>query len=210
MRTFQDRQDAGRQLAEALAGRRLDAPIVLGLPRGGVVVAAEVAARLDAPLDVVVVRKIGPPGNPELGVGAVGEGDVEVLDQAALDTLGLTREMLEASIASERDELARRVERFRGGGAGHDVAQRTVVVVDDGLATGVTAEAAARVLRERGARRIVLALPVASSQGLARLEPLVDEVVCLAPSDHLRAVGLWYADFDQTTDAQVADLLAER
>lgn len=204
---FRDRVDAGRRLGEVLRGRGLDHPVVLGLPRGGVPVAAEVAAALDAPLDVLVVRKIGAPRNPEFAVGAIGEGGAEFLDRELLDRLRLAPEDVADTVAREREELRRRVEAYRGAARPVDVTGRTVVVVDDGMATGASARVAVQVLRQRDPARTVLAVPVASSSAVARLSAVVDEVVALdAPPDFL-AVGGYYDDFGQTSDREVTERL---
>lgn len=205
---FADRADAGRQLGRALADRGLDDPLVLGLPRGGVPVAAEVAAALGAPLDVLVVRKIGAPRNPEFAIGAIGEDGAELLDRDVLRRMGLSAEDVRGTIAEEREELRRRVEAYRGTSDAPPVAGRTVVVVDDGMATGASARVAVEVLRQRDPRQLVLAVPVASTSAVARLRGVVDDVVVLdVPRDFL-AVGGYYDDFSQTSDREVTDLLA--
>ena len=204
---FRDRRDAGRRLAERVAALGLQAPIVMALPRGGVPVAFEVARRLGAPLDVVVVRKLGAPGAPEFGVGALGEGGVRLVNSAALAALGITESELDAVVAREQEELRRRVERYRGDRAPIALEGRTVVLVDDGVATGGTAVAGARVLRARGARRIVLAVPVGPPELSTRVAEAVDEVVQVeAPRDFF-AVGQAYERFGQTDDDEVRALL---
>ncbi len=204
-RRFRDRGDAGRRLADRLPPD-LDDPLVLALPRGGVPVAKEVATRLGAPLEVLVARKIGAPGHPELGIGAIAEGGA-IVGSDLVRTLRLSRDDFERLALRESDELVRRVERYRGGRPLPVVRDRDVVLVDDGLATGVTAEAALLALRADEPRRLLLAVPVASPDTARRLVPPADEVVCvLAPRD-LMAVGLWYDDFTQTTDAEVLELL---
>ena len=205
---FTDRRDAGRQLAALLTGADLDRPVVLALPRGGVPVAYEVAAALHAPLDVVVVRKIGVPFQPELGVGAVAEGGQPLFDDEMLARLGLSRGDLEATVQAEQAELARRVQQYRAGRPLPDVRGRTVVVVDDGLATGSSARTALSALRDRGAQCLVLAVPVGAAETVRRLRADADEVVCVATPRDFVAVGRWYADFAQTSDAEVVDLLA--
>ena len=204
---FRDRADAGRRLASAVAELGLPDPVILGLPRGGVPVAREVAAALGAPLDVLVVRKLGAPSYPEFGVGAIGEGGVEVLDGSSLRRLGLTREALEPTIASESEELQRRVTRYRGEQPRIEVAGRDAVVVDDGLATGVSALAAVGVLRRRGPRTITLAVPVGAPRSVERLRSEVDRVVVLETPAGFGAVGSFYLDFGQTTDDEVAAIL---
>lgn len=206
---YEDRRDAGRRLGEALAGRELHRPLVLALPRGGVPVAVEVARALHAELDVLVVRKIGAPGQPELGIGAVAEGGEPLLHPPSLRMLGVTERQLEATVAAERRELDRRVERYRGARPLPAVADRDVLVVDDGLATGGTARAALAALAPRRPRRLVLAVPVGSPRTVAELEHDADEVVCLQQPEHFQAVGQWYRDFAQTTDDVVVRLLAE-
>lgn len=208
--TYEDRRDAGRRLAERVAELELDDPVVLGLPRGGVPVAVEIAGRLGAPLDVVVVRKVGAPHNPEYGIGAVGEGDVVILNEEPMRQLGLSRDDLQDSIQAEQDELKRRVDRYRRGREAVPLADRSVVVVDDGLATGVTATAAARVLRARGVEHIVLAIPVGPPDNVEQVGTHYDDVVVLQTPDRFRAVGMWYRDFGQTTDDEVVDLLDAR
>jgi putative phosphoribosyl transferase len=204
---FHDRTHAGILLGKALADLRLDRPIVIGLPRGGVPVAAEVAAALDAPLDVWVVRKLGVPFQPELGMGAIAEGPSLVLDRRMVEMLGITSEQVMAVVRREADEVRRRVRLFRGERAAPEVRGRTVVLVDDGIATGGTARAAVRALRKRGARRIVLAVPVGAPETLATLRREADDVVCLhAPAD-LRAIGLWYERFGQVPNEDVVAIL---
>ena len=204
---YRDRAHAGRRLAEALRSVDLDDPLVLALPRGGVVVAAPVAAALGAELDVLVVRKIGAPRQPELGVGAIAEGGQPLLDDRLLARLGIGPADLAPVVTAERAELQRRVDRYRGGDALPDVAGRTVVLVDDGLATGSTAHAALQELRRRGAGRVVLAVPVAAPDTLRRLEGEADLVVCLEAPRQFGSVGQAYEDFRQTSDADVLQLL---
>jgi putative phosphoribosyl transferase len=204
---FTDRRDAGRRLADGLAGLGLAAPIVLGLPRGGVPVADEVAQRLGAPLDVLVARKLGAPTQPELGFGAVAEGGVLVLDDALRRRLHVSERVLDGIVRGELLELARRVHQYRGTGASLDLEGQDVVVVDDGLATGVTMRAAVEAVRARGPSRTVVAVPVAASDALERLRDGGTEVVCLATPALFVAVGQWYERFDQITDGEVVGLL---
>lgn len=209
---FADRRAAGRLLAvrlrrEPVLAAAAGPPLVLALPRGGVPVAREVADVLGAPLDVLVTRKIGYPNQPELGVGAIAEGGEPVYDELLLRRLGLTRAVLARVVDSERAELRRRVAAYRGGRPPPDVAGRQVVLVDDGLATGVTARAALRSLRAGAARRTVLAVPVAAPSSAAAMRAEADEVVTLAAPAAFRAVGEWYASFGQLTDADVLALL---
>jgi predicted phosphoribosyltransferase len=206
---FRDRRDAGRRLAELLEPYRRERPLVLALPRGGVPVAAEVARALGAPLDVVVVRKIGAPQNSEYAIGAVAEGGVHVLGQRVGRAADLSASELEALIARAERELEERLRRYRGAREPADPRGRTVIVVDDGLATGRSALAAVRSVRERGAGRVILAAPVASREAAQLLSEAADEVVCAEIPPELWAVGLWYQDFRPTTDEEVASLLAE-
>ena len=204
---FRDRHHAGRELAGALAHLRGERPLVVGLPRGGVVVAYEVALALDAPLDVVVVRKLGSPFQPEYAVGAIGEDGVVLVDDRAVDALELRGAPLDAIVARERVELDRRARLFRGHGTPTPVEGRTVVLVDDGIATGSTARAATQVLRHRGATRIVLAIPVGPPDVRDRFAGDADEVVCLETPYNFFAVGQAYEHFDQTSDEEVEALL---
>jgi putative phosphoribosyl transferase len=204
---FTDRAEAGRVLAERVASLGLADPVVLALPRGGVPVAHEVARRLDVPLDVFVTRKIGCPGQPELGVGAIAEGGEPVFDTDLLRRLGLTERDLDATVRRERAELTRRVEVYRGDRALPALKGRDVVLVDDGLATGGTARAALAAVRAVGASRVVLAVPVGAAQTVYELAGDADDVVVLAAPSAFRAVGQWYQRFDQLTDDDVLGLL---
>jgi len=204
---FLDRADAGRRLAMLLEHLRGQDAVVVGLPRGGVPVAFEVARTLGAPLDVIVVRKLGVPFQPELGMGAIGEGGARVVDKAVQVAAGVSAEELAAVEASERAELERRVQRFRGARHPVPLAGRTVVVVDDGIATGSTARAACQVARARGASRVVLAVPVAPPESVATLGHDADEVVCIEMPKRFRAVGEFYEDFTPTSDDEVVALL---
>lgn len=205
---FRDRVDAGRRLGAWLAGtgRYRDA-VVLGLPRGGVVVAAEVARALGAPLDVIVVRKLGVPYQPELAMGAVGEGGVRVLNSDVLAAAGVSEEQLADVERAEREEVERRVRRLRRGAPPVPVRGRTVLVVDDGVATGATARAACQVARAHGAARVVLAVPVAATQAVEELRAVADEVRALEQPTWLGAIGEFYENFAQTSDATVVELL---
>jgi predicted phosphoribosyltransferase/dienelactone hydrolase len=206
---FADRHDAGRRLAGLLGDFRRENPVVVGVPRGGIPVAAEVAGALAAPLDVVVVRKIGAPANPEYAIGAVAEGNVSVVSREVVRALGLGAAELETVLARAQDELAERLARYNSIHRRVAVAGRTVLLVDDGLATGRSAQAAARSLRERGAARVVLAVPVAAPESAREARSWVDELVSVEMPPDLWAIGLWYEDFSPTSDEEVAALLAE-
>ncbi|MFP4148151.1 MAG: phosphoribosyltransferase [Nitriliruptoraceae bacterium] len=206
---FEDRAQAGRALAKRLrhvAGHDL---LVLALPRGGVPVAAEVARTLDAPLDVLGVRKLGAPGHRELAIGAIAEGGVRLVSEWAFTHLNLSEDDLDRIEAAERTELERRVRSYRADRALPAMRGRTVIVVDDGLATGSTATAACRAVRQGGASRLILAVPVASEEGVAALRGEADEVVAVEVPRDFVAVGRWYRDFGQTTDDEVLALLEE-
>lgn len=208
--TFRDRVDAGRQLASRLAAYRDEPVVVVALPRGGVPVAAEVARSLGAPLDVLVVRKLGCPWQPELGMGAIAEGDITVLNEELIARVGVDDAAISMVADRERAELERRIRRYRGERPPVPVQGRTVILVDDGIATGSTARAAVDVLRRRGASRVVLAAPVAPREAMATLGHAADEVVTVETPRLFMAIGQFYDDFSQTTDDEVADLLAER
>ncbi|GAA1401993.1 phosphoribosyltransferase family protein [Kitasatospora putterlickiae] len=205
---FIDRTDAGRRLAALLDHLRGPGTVVVALPRGGVPVAAEVAAALGAPLDICVIRKLGVPYQPELGMGAIGEDGVRVINQRVVRPAGVTPEQLAAVEVRERAELERRAHRYRGGRPPVDLRGRTVVVVDDGIATGSTARAACLIVRARGAARVVLAVPVAPAEWTERLGSVADELVCIGTPSPFFAIGEFYADFSQTEDAEVLRHLA--
>jgi putative phosphoribosyl transferase len=204
---FADRADAGRRLAEQLERFRGEDVVVLGLPRGGVPVAFEVARALGAPLDVIVVRKLGLPFQPELAMGAIGEGGVRIVDRDLVRRTLVSDEELAAVEAGERAELDRRARRFRGDRPPTPLAGRTAIVVDDGVATGSTARAACQVARAQGAARLVLAVPVGPPDSIAGLRAVADKVVCLEAHRWFVAIGQFYADFSQTPDEEVLDLL---
>ena len=206
---FRNRTDAGRQLAETLAAyvNRPDV-LVLALPRGGVPVAFEVAQAVGAPLDVFVVRKLGVPGYEELAMGAVATGGVRVLNDEIVRGLGISDHEIDTVVARELHELARRARLYRGDRPPPDVAGRTVILVDDGLATGATMRAAVAALRQRQPARIVIAVPTASPDTSEALKAEADDVVCAMTPEPFFAVGHWYEDFTQTTDDEVRELLA--
>lgn len=205
---FRDRADAGRALAEKL-GAYADRPdvLVLALPRGGVPVGFEVARALRAPLDVFVVRKLGVPGHEELAMGAIATGGVRVLNEDVVRALGISDEVIDRVAEAEAQELERRERLYRGERPPAEVAGRTVILIDDGLATGSTMRAGVAALRRLGPSAIVVAVPVAAAQTCDELRREVEEVVCAETPEPFYAVGLWYADFSQTSDAEVSELL---
>jgi len=204
---FEDRADAGRVLAQVLMVYKKDNPIVLALPRGGVVVGYEVARALDAPLDVIVARKLGAPGHEELGIGAIAPGGVRILDEEVLQWLGISEAQIKRVTARETEEMNRRLHLYRGNRPPLDVSGRTAILVDDGLATGVTARAAIESVRRQEPQRLIVAVPVCASETAERLRPRVDNLVCASVPPNFRAVGLWYNRFAQTTDQEVIALL---
>ena len=208
MSRYQDRRHAGRVLASALINyaRRSDVT-VLALPRGGVPVAYEVARQLGAPLDVLVVRKLGVPGHEELAMGALASGDVQVMNEEVVSALGISQGAIAAAVSEESRELARRERAYRGKQPPLDVSGRTVILVDDGLATGSTMRAAVAGLRQRGPERIVVGVPIAAPSTCEELASEVDDIVCAVTPEPFYAVALWYADFPQTTDQEVRELL---
>lgn len=204
---FTDRTDAGQRLAEALRHLAGEKPVVLGLPRGGVPVAAAVATALGAPLDVIVVRKLGVPYHRELAFGAIGEGGVRVINDDVVRRGGLSPSDIATVERAEQTALVRQAEQFRDDRPRLALDGRTAIVIDDGVATGATASAACQVVRAQGAARVVLAVPVAPADTVAWLRTQVDEVVCLSTPALFSAVGEWYRDFSQTSDEEVVSLL---
>ncbi len=207
---FKDRAHAGQMLTKELHEfADQDDVTVIGLPRGGVPVAYEVAKELHAPLDVIVVRKLGLPGWEELAMGAIASGDVRVINEQVVRTSDVSLDRIENTVAMELKELHRREIAYRGHTTAPDVRGRTVILVDDGIATGSTIRAAVTALRRQGPAKIVVAVPTAAADSCGILEPLVDQLVILIKPMYFRAVGQWYEDFSQTTDAQVKWLLAQ-
>jgi len=207
MDRFADRREAGWRLAGRLSTMRPLAPVVLGIPRGGVIVAAEVASGLGAPLDVVVVRKLGVPMRPQLAMGAIGEGDVLVTEDRVVRSAGISQAAFDAVREAELERLGSLVRVLRDARAAEDLTGRLCILVDDGIATGSTSLAAIRVARSRGAARVVLAAPVIASSAIARLEAAADEVVWLVADEPFAGVGQFYENFDQVPDSDVVDCL---
>ena len=209
IKPFADRAEAGQVLAEKLEGYAgKDDVIVLALPRGGVPVAYEVATALGVPLDVFLVRKLGAPGHEELAMGAIASGDVVVMNDDVVKAMKVSDEVVEAKIASERQELARRESAYRDDRPPLHLEGRTVILIDDGLATGSTMRAAVKALRRQRPAKIVVAAPIGAASTSAEFQTIADEVICAMTPEPFRAVGLWYDDFEQTSDEEVRDLLA--
>lgn len=206
---FRDRNEAGRKLADRLAAyANYPNAMVLALPRGGVPVAFEVAEALNLPLDIFVVRKLGLPGHEEFAIGAIASGGARVLNQDLIHQLSLSAETIEHIVAREQRELERRERIYRGQRPMLDVRDRTIIIVDDGLATGSSMRAAIAALRQKRPTKLIVAVPVGARETCSELEALADEAVCLETPENFSAVGLWYNDFSQITDEEVIDLLA--
>jgi predicted phosphoribosyltransferase len=207
---FKDRSDAGRRLAGALAAYKDEHPLILALPRGGVVVAAEVAAVLDAPLDLILVRKIGVPSQPELAMGAVvgGEAPLIVRNEDVIRIAGIKEAGFKSVCDRELAEIERRRRRYLGSRERLDIGGRVAIVIDDGIATGATTRAALSAARAREPRKLILAVPVAPTDTLARMRESADDVVCPEPHDEFGAIGFFYSDFRQTSDREVIEILA--
>ena len=205
--TFKDRIDAGGILANKLSKYADQKPLVLGLPRGGVPVAFEVAKALRAPLDVYIVRKLGVPGQEELAMGAIATGNVRVLNQGVIDAFQISEEAIETETRKEKEELKRREALYRGGRPTLDVTNRTVLLIDDGIATGSTIKAGIAALKKQKAGRIIVGVPVAPPSTVEELRKEVDEVVCVSTPEFFIAISLWYDEFPQTSDDDVRELL---
>jgi putative phosphoribosyl transferase len=204
-----DRRDAGKQLAKRLRSLADERPVVVALPRGGVPVAREVAIALGAPLEILAVRKLGAPRNPEYGIGAVVEDGTRLIDAEAVAELGITGSVLDSIIARETAELRRRVDAYRDDCPPLELKDRTIILVDDGVATGVTDTAALRALRRREPRQVILAVPICAVDAIQRLRGEADGIVCLLVPPLLYGVGQWYRDFSQVSDAEVVSALRE-
>ena len=208
VRVFQDRHEAGKALAPAIERLALERPVVLALPRGGVPVAHEIAARLKAPLDIIVVRKLGAPWQPELAIGAIASGGVRVLNEALIEQIpGIDEAVIEGITAEESAELRRRERAYRGDRPYPELAGCDVVLVDDGMATGATMRAAVKAARAHAPASVVVAVPTGSRDAVRDVEQVADEVICLESPEFFYAVGQFYHDFRQTTDAEVRDYL---
>ena len=203
---FKDRVDAGQILANKLSKYADQKPVVLGLPRGGVPVAFEVAKALKAPMDVYIVRKLGVPGHEELAMGAIATGDVCVLNEAVIEALQISDTEIETETRKEKEELKRREHLYRGGRPPFDVTSRTVLLIDDGIATGSTIKEAIAALKKQKAGRIIIGVPVAPPSTIEELRKEVDEVVCVSTPEFFIAISLWYDEFPQTTDDEVREL----
>ncbi len=204
---FQDRRDAGCRLAKRLLHYRDENPVVLALPRGGVPVGAEISRALDAPLDIIVARKLGAPGQPELAIGAIAPGGVRLINERLVRRLGIPEDWIEQTAEKELAEVQRRMRRFRKDRPASQVIDRSVILVDDGIATGMTARAAIQAIHTEEPRRIILAVPVCEKETAEKLSQEIDELVCLEIPADLWAIGLWYRDFHQVPDEEVIDLL---
>jgi predicted phosphoribosyltransferase len=206
---FKDRSDAGCKLAKALAGYKDQKPVILALPRGGVPVAAEVAAVLNAPLDLILVRKVGVPFQPELAMGAVVDGGASIIvrNEDVIKLAGIDESAFKAACDRELAEIERRRQRYLGSRERVDVSGRTAIVIDDGVATGATTRAALRATRMRDPKKLVLAVPVAPADSLAELRSDADDVICLEQHEFFYAIGAYYADFSQVSDEEVIDIL---
>ncbi len=204
---FEDRVEAGRKLGEALKHYRDQDVIILAVPRGGVVVGYEVARALNAPLDVVIPRKIGAPGQPELAIGAIAIDEKPLLDHQMINLLGVSAEYIKAEVRRQKEEIERRRKIYRNDRPFPDLSGKTVILVDDGIATGYTMMAAAHAIRRMQPGKLVLAVPVAPPEAVARLKPLVDELIVLETPEPFFSVGSWYERFEQTTDEEVIELL---
>ena len=204
---FQNREVAGQKLAEVLMPYVKEKPIIFGMPRGGVVLAYEVAKLLKAPLDVIVTRKIGAPSQPEYAIGAIAPGDIDVLNVEAISSLSIDKVELNILMEHEKKEMERRIELYRGDKPPLELKSRVVIIVDDGVATGQTALVAIRSVRKMQPSKIIFASGVCAHDAAAMLHQEADEVICLSVPDIFRAVGQWYQNFGQTTDAEVLELL---
>lgn len=209
MSRFPNRTEAGRMLAQQLKSyANQENLLVLGLPRGGVPVAFEVAKALNAPLDICIVRKLGVPGQKELAMGAIAAGGIGVLNYDVINTLGIDKEVIQVVAAEELQELERRDRTYRGDAPPINVKNKTVILIDDGIATGSTIRAAIAILKQQQPTKIIIAIPVAPASTYQELKSEVDEIVCLQIPELMSAIGLWYDDFSQTTDEEVSQVLA--
>lgn len=206
---FENRQQAGKQLASKLLNFREENPIVLALPRGGVPIGYEIAKILQAPLDVLIVRKIGISGNKEFGLGAIAEGGVKILDEISNLSLGIDQDEINTTVELEEKELQRRIDIYRNGKQLPDLKGQTVILVDDGMATGMTARAAIEAVKKLNPKKIILAIPVCARDTVEALRSKLDGILCLATPFQFMAVGLWYRDFEQLSDKEVVKLLQE-
>ena len=204
---FNDRSDAGQQLAKKLTRFKNKSTVILALVRGGVPIAYEIAKKLKLPMSVIVARKIGDPHNSEFGIGAISEADTIYLDRLTINRLSISKEIIDNIIKSEKKELKRRVEVYRQEKKLTILQNKIVILVDDGIATGVTIKATIKTIRKLKAKKIILAVPVAANDSLAKIAPLVDQYVCLHATENLSAIGQFYKDFSQTTDMEVVQLL---